>query len=684
MKRGCKMKKVKEKKHLLQVENLSVSFTNEDSITKAVNDVSYYIDNGEIVSIVGESGSGKSVSQLSVLQLLPTPPASIDSGSVLLEGEELFNYAPNSPEMRRVRGGKIGFVFQEPMTSLNPVKTIGSQLMEPIIIHTGVNEKEAKKRAIKLLKQVGIPDAEKRLGEYPHQFSGGMRQRIMVAIAIAGNPKLIIADEPTTALDVTTQAQILELLKNVTEEDGTALLLVTHNLGIVARYAQRIYVLYAGRIVESGRSEDIFTNPSHPYTRGLLNAVPRLDDSKERRLQAIDAADERLTDIGERCPFLPRCKYKRDICFNEGVPALKPSVEEGHYTACYLDREAFEEFDANIEESIRVDRREPFKDYILEVKNLSVHFPVKKGILQRKIGKLTAVDQISFKVKRGETFGLVGESGCGKTTVARSIIRLITDNEGEIIFNNKDLTQLKAAELRKERRKIQMIFQDPYSSLNPRKSAGSLVGEPLKIHRLVSSQKEYNDRVDELFRLVGLSPSMKNRVAHEFSGGQRQRIGIARALASNPDLIVCDEPISALDVSIQAQIINLLEDLQQELGLTYLFIAHDLSVVKHISDTIAVMYMGKIVEIAPCDELYSNPLHPYTQALIAAVPIPDPVVEKKRERKIIYGEVVSLINRPGGCLFSDRCPFKMDICEKEVPVTKDYGNGHCVACHKLD
>lgn len=678
------MKKVKDKKHLLQVENLSVSFKTDDSIVKAVNDVSYYIDNGEIVSIVGESGSGKSVSQLSVLQLLPTPPASIDSGSVLLEGEDLFNYAPNSPEMRRVRGGKIGFVFQEPMTSLNPVKTIGSQLMEPIIIHTGVNEKEAKKRAINLLKQVGIPDAEKRLGEYPHQFSGGMRQRIMVAIAIAGNPKLIIADEPTTALDVTTQAQILELLKNVTEQDGTALLLVTHNLGIVARYAHRIYVMYAGRIVESGRSEDIFTNPSHPYTRGLLNAVPRLDDSKERRLQAIDAADERLTDIGGRCPFLPRCKYKQDICFNKGIPNLKPSVEEGHFAACYLSRDTLEQIDKTKQVNTRIDHRVQSGDHILEVRNLSVHFPIKRGILQRKVGQLTAVDRVSFKVKRGETFGLVGESGCGKTTVARSIIRLITDNEGEIIFNNKDLTQLKAAELRKKRRKIQMIFQDPYSSLNPRKSAGSLVGEPLKIHRLVSSQKEYNDRVDELFRLVGLSPSMKNRVAHEFSGGQRQRIGIARALASNPDLIVCDEPISALDVSIQAQIINLLEDLQQELGLTYLFIAHDLSVVKHISDTIAVMYMGKIVEIAPCDELYSNPLHPYTQALIAAVPIPDPVVEKKRERKILYGEVVSLINRPGGCLFSDRCPFKMDICEKEVPVTKDYGNGHYVACHKLD
>lgn len=670
-------------KHFLQVDNLSVSFRMDETVVKAVNGISYYIDHGETVGIVGESGSGKSVSQLAAMQLIPTPPGSIDGGQVLLEGNDILKYPANGPEMRRIRGGKIGMVFQEPMTSLNPVKTIGSQIMEPIILHTGLNEKEAKERAVSLLKQVGIPDAEKRLKEYPHQFSGGMRQRIMIAIAMAGNPDLIIADEPTTALDVTTQAQILELLKSVTMNNNTALLIITHNLGIVARYAQRIYVMYMGRIVEAGKTEDIFSHPSHPYTRGLLNAIPRLDDRKDRKLKPIDPPSETPRNLTDYCPFLPRCKYRCEKCFSDGIPALQQTKEDGHFAACYLKREELDELDSKQEKMIRIDCRKLSGDNILEVKNLSVHFLVRKGLLQRKIGAITAVDQVSFSIKRGETFGLVGESGCGKTTVARSILRLITDSEGDIIFNGLHLNKMKESELRKHRQKIQMIFQDPYSSLNPRKSAGSIVGEALKIHKLVSSRQEYDRKVDELFTLVGLSPSLKNRVPHEFSGGQRQRLGIARALACNPELIVCDEPISALDVSIQAQIINLLEELQQKLGLTYLFIAHDLSVVKHISDTIGVMYLGKIVESAPCEELYDNPMHPYTKALLAAVPIPDPVVEKTRERIILKGEVVSLINRPSGCCFSDRCPEVMDICRKQAPVLKNCGKGHCVACHKF-
>ncbi|MBN2049682.1 MAG: ATP-binding cassette domain-containing protein [Spirochaetales bacterium] len=371
------------------------------------------------------------------------------------------------------------------------------------------------------------------------------------------------------------------------------------------------------------------------------------------------------------------------MCSHQGIPDLTATAEDGHFAACYLSREVLDNLDKNNCEANRIDRRKPFTDHILEIENLSVHFPIKRGILRMNAGKLTAVDQVSIKIKRGETYGLVGESGCGKTTIATSIMRLITDNEGEIIFNNLHLNRLKASELRRQRRKIQMIFQDPYSSLNPRKSAGTLVGEPLKIHKLVSTRTAYESRLDELFTLVGLSPSLKTRVAHEFSGGQRQRLGIARALASNPDLIVCDEPISALDVSIQAQIINLLEDLQQELGLTYLFIAHDLSVVKHISDTITVMYLGKIVETAPCDELYGNPLHPYTQALLAAVPIPDPMIEQTREKIIISGEVISLMNRPAGCCFSDRCPYTMDICREQVPPGKNYGKDHEVACFKL-
>ena len=670
-------------KRLLHVDNLSVSFNVNASTTKAVNNISYHINKGETVAIVGESGSGKSVSQLAVLQLLPIPPAKINSGQVLLEGDDLLKYQANDEKMREIRGGKIGMIFQEPMTSLNPVKRIGDQITESIMIHKNIDKSEARKQAIDLLKQVRIPNAEKRIDDYPHQFSGGMRQRIMIAIALAGDPKLIIADEPTTALDVTTQMQVLELLKSVTKNHDTALLLVTHNLGIVARYAERIYVMYQGRIVESGISEDIFSRPSHPYTRGLLNAVPRLDDSKDRRLRPIDVGDELSLIAHGYCPFLPRCRYRTEICFAQGVPELRECGKQNHFAACYRDVGELDEIDNQIEqESIRVDSREGRKDSILEVNNLTVSYPIQKGILNRKVGEFTAVDDVSFAIKRGDTFGLVGESGCGKTTVAKSIVRLITDNDGDIIFNGGRLDHLRGRELRMQRRKIQMIFQDPYSSLNPRKSAGALVGEPLIIHKLVSSRAEYDKRVDELFEQVGLSPDMKSRVSHEFSGGQRQRLGIARALACRPELIICDEPVSALDVSIQAQIINLLEDLQQELGLSYLFISHDLSVVKHISDTIAVMYLGKIVEIAPCEDLYDNALHPYTTALLSAVPIPDPAVEKMREREIIAGEVSNTPDRPAGCAFSNRCPYVMDICKQEVPPMKNYGNRHYAACYK--
>lgn len=672
-------------KHLLQVDNLSVSFNVDASTIKAVRNVSYYIDQGETISIVGESGSGKSVSQLATLQLLPVPPATIDSGRVLLEGEDLLQYEPHDAKMREVRGGRISMIFQEPMTSLNPVKRIGDQIMESIVIHGGVSRDQARKHAINLLKQVRIPDAERRIDDYPHQFSGGMRQRIMIAIALAGNPKLVIADEPTTALDVTTQAQVLELLKSVTEIYGTALLLVTHNLGIVARYAERIYVMYQGRIVESGRSEDIFAHPSHPYTRGLLNAVPRLDDSKDRKLRPIDAAEEIHLPAQERCPFLPRCRYRADVCFDRGVPDLEACVEDGHFAACYRSRQELDAIDRSSEgESIRIDRRNLSADQILDVKDLTVSFPIRKGLLHRKVGDFTAVDNISFAIRRGETFGLVGESGCGKTSVAKSVVRLISDHQGDIVFDGIRLSELTGAALRTERRRIQMIFQDPYSSLNPRKTAGALVGEPLIIHKLVSSRKEYDRRVDELFEQVGLSPAMRNRVPHEFSGGQRQRLGIARALACMPELIICDEPVSALDVSIQAQIINLLEDLQQELGLSYLFISHDLSVVKHISDTIAVMYLGKIVEIAPCEDLYGNALHPYTAALLSAVPIPDPAVEKARKLDVIAGEVSTSLQRPTGCYFSDRCPYVMDVCKSEAPPMVHYGNGHYAACFKIE
>lgn len=668
--------------HLYEINDLVVSFTNEEGRSIAVNGVSFYLDKGEIISFVGESGSGKSVTQLAGLQLIASPPGKIERGHIMLEGKDLLTYKQNGPELQKVRGGKVGMIFQEPMTSLDPVKTIGYQIMESVLIHHKCSKEEAQERTIGLLSDVGIPDARTRLNDYPHQFSGGMRQRIMIAIAISGDPEIIIADEPTTALDVTTQAQILDLLQDISKKRGTALLIVTHNLGIVARYAQRIYVMYAGNVVESGTAEDIFTTPCHPYTRGLLKAVPRLDDSRERKLIPIPGTPLSPANRPKGCPFAGRCKYWGEQCHGENEPPLRLVGENQHFSACVLKKEELEAFDKQEKEEV-INRGKQVGSTLLSVQDLKVYFDIRKGIFKRKIGELKVIEGISFDLRKGETIGLVGESGCGKTTVAKSILQLYPQAQGNIIFEGKDMKKLSKEELRRERKNIQMIFQDPYSSLNPRKTVEQMIGEPLKTHKLVKSSKEYFERVDELLKLVGLDPSLKERYAHEFSGGQRQRVGIARALASDPKLIVCDEPISALDVSIQAQIINLLEELQRKMGLTYIFIAHDLSVVKHISDVIAVMYLGKIVEIAPCEELYHNPQHPYTKALLAAIPIPDPMVERAREKVAIEGEVPSVVKRPAGCSFSDRCPHAIELCRREMPQYVETTKCHYTACYLM-
>ncbi len=662
-------------KHFLEVEDLHVSFMGDHGKSIAVEGVSYHVEPGEVVCFVGESGSGKSVTQLAALQLLPVPPAVIEKGRVLLDGENLMEYKANSPQMRAIRGGEIGMIFQEPMTSLNPVKTIGKQLMESIVLHLKYSNEKARARAVELLKQVGIPDPESRLKDYPHQFSGGMRQRIMIAIALAADPKVIVADEPTTALDVTTQAQILDLLTSLARKHNTALILITHNLGIVARYAQRIYVMYAGNIVEKGDSPDIFAQPSHPYTRGLLKAVPRLDDHN-RRLVPIDGLPPSPGSRRVGCQFNDRCPYASEAC--QKTQALK-AVGEQHYSACWRSLGDILQLEKKTAED-GAGINEQLGDVILNVEHLKVSYPIHKGILNRKAGELTIIDDISMFLRRGETLGLVGESGCGKSTTAKAILKLIEGTKGRVEFNGKDILPLKEKDFRPQRKNIQMIFQDPYSSLDPRTPVEKLVGEPLRIHGLVSGTEAYNRRVDELFELVGLDPSLKDRVAHEFSGGQRQRVGIARALAADPDIIICDEPISALDVSIQAQIINLLEDLQKKLSLTYLFIAHDLSVVKHISHRVAVMYLGNIVELSDSHELYANARHPYTRALLGAVPIPDPQVELTRERKMLPGEVPSVVNRPKGCCFCDRCERATNKCSFEKPPLEWDENGHAVAC----
>jgi peptide/nickel transport system ATP-binding protein len=662
------------KRPVLEIEDLHVQFVTSHGTVRAVEGVSYSVHPGEMVAIVGESGSGKSVSALAVMRLLPAGTARIPRGSVRFDGRELLQLSEE--EMRQIRGRHIAMIFQEPMTSLNPVLKIGLQITEPLTIHLNMDEKAAHARAVELLTLVGITDPESRLNQYPHQLSGGMRQRVMIAIGLACNPKLLIADEPTTALDVTIQAQILELMKDLSRRLGVAVVIITHNLGIVARYADRVNVMYAARIAESGTAARVFGRPLHPYARGLLTAVPRLDRGRSAKLATIEGAPPNLLAPPSGCRFRPRCRFAIPKC--EEVPPLEPA-EPGHLVACHRVAE-IETLDppgaaGATASKLGVEGREA---PILAIKNARKFFPVRAGFLRRS--KLVrAVNDVSLDVQRGETLGLVGESGCGKSTLGRLVLRLDEPTGGEIRFEGVDLAPLKREEMTEVRKKMQVIFQDPYSSLNPRMTVGQIVGEPIRVHGILP-KAEVDGRVAELLQVVGLFPYMALRYPHELSGGQRQRVGIARALAVNPKVIVCDEAVSALDVSIQGQVINLLEHLQQELGLTYLFIAHDLAVVRHISTKVAVMYLGRIVEYAASDELFARPKHPYTQALLAAAPIPDPVIERTRPRTIIKGELPSPLNPPKGCVFHPRCPLATEECKKDVPATRELGPGHMVAC----
>lgn len=667
--------------HLLEVRDIHTSFRTEDSPVRAVNGVSLHLDRGEIIGIVGESGSGKSVTMMSILQLV-SPPGFIESGEVYLQGENrnILEYGAESEELRGIRGGRIGMIFQEPMTSLNPVLTIGYQIQENIILHLNVGKEVAKEKAIEMLKMVKIPDAEQRFHDYPQQFSGGMRQRIMVAMAMASEPDILIADEATTALDVTTQAQLLEMIRSIAKKTNTAVILVTHNLGIVARFAERIYVMYSGSVMETANTWDIFKHSTHPYTKSLLRAIPRLDDPKDRVLIPIDGMPPNPATRPNYCPFYDRCEFRKKECAQQNAPSLV-EMREDHYSACLLSNKELAQKEIEI-------LNKPFKaspikvkqnDNVLEVRNMRKYFPIYKGVMRKKVGEVKAIEEISFDLKKGETLGIVGESGCGKTTMARCVMRVYKPEEGSINFSGVDIANFSDKQLTPYRNKIAMIFQDPFSSLDPRQTAEAIVAESLKINPDFPKNK-INDKVEELFRLVGLDPDLKDRVPHEFSGGQRQRLGIARALSSDPDIIICDEPISALDVSIQAQIINLLEDIQAKLQVSYLFIAHDLAVVKHISDRILVMYLGRIVEIADCDDLYNEPLHPYTKALLAAVPEADPEIENEKVAVPIQGEVPSIIKRPSGCPFHDRCPYAMERCKKEIPLVKNAKGNHAVAC----
>jgi peptide/nickel transport system ATP-binding protein len=662
---------------LLEVADLNVHFETSRGIVRAVEGLNFHVDRGEVVAIVGESGSGKSVSALAIMRLLPRLTART-RGRITFDGKRLLDLSDE--DMREIRGRDISMIFQEPMTSLNPLLTIGLQITEPLTIHLGMSDAQARARAVELLQLVGIPDAEGRLDQYPHQFSGGMRQRVMIAIGLACNPKLIIADEPTTALDVTIQAQILELMKNLSRKLDIALIIITHNLGVVARYADRVIVMYAARLVEQGPAEAVFHRPRHPYSMGLLRSVPRLDRPRGARLATIEGLVPNLANELKGCRFAPRCPFRIPVCDQE--PPLFPT-DTGAVSRCHRHAEIaagqIAWAAAGGGTQALADRR---AGPLLEVRGLTKHFPVRARLGHKK-SVVRAVEDVSFSIGPGETLGLVGESGCGKTTVGRLILRLEEPTSGEITFEGANLLTASAADMHAVRRKIQVIFQDPYSSLNPRMTVGQIVGEPLHVYKLASNSKAAAARVAELLGQVGLRPELAERYPHQLSGGQRQRVGIARALAMEPSFIVCDEAVSALDVSIQGQIINLLEDLQRRLGLAYLFIAHDLAVVRHISMRVVVMYFGRIMEVADRDTIYREPLHPYTKVLLDAAPVPDPTVEKARAPRLIQGELPSHTAPPAGCVFNTRCPMASEECRQVVPPLEEKKPGHFAACIKV-
>jgi peptide/nickel transport system ATP-binding protein len=647
----------------------------------AVRGIDFDVDANEVLGIVGESGSGKSVTSLAISGLLPET-AQVH-GSIQLDGVEVTTLDPEA--LRKMRGRDVGMVFQDPTTTLNPVFPIGRQVIEGQVAHGQVAPDKAAQRAVELLREVDIPDPQGRVDQYPHQFSGGMRQRAVIAMAMSGRPRLIIADEPTTALDVTVQAQVLAVLARRQADTGAAVILITHDLGVVAEVAHKVAVMYGGRIVESGPVEEIFKRPRHPYTVGLLRSIPRID-TVDARLVPIIGQPPTPSSLPSGCTFHPRCAIGRDrpLCASQD-PALR-DVGAGHASACHFTDEVAQLLaDTAPGKQPALPNGAPVAvgpaTPLLQVQDLKVFFPIKAGILRRRVGWVRAVDGVSLVVHAGETVGLVGESGCGKTTTGRAIMGLIPKSGGRVLFDGQDITGLQREGMRRVRRNMQYIFQDPYSSLNPVLSVGDIVAEPLRIHG------QYDELggarwVAELFELVGLSRTMINRYPQEFSGGQRQRIGIARALALKPRLLILDEPVAALDVSIQAQVINLLQDLQRELSLAYLFIAHDLSVVRHISDRVTVMYLGRIVEESDKSTLYAQPTHPYTQSLMSAVPVPDPGARARRKRIILEGDIPNPASPPSGCHFHPRCFKASELCRREAPRFELYQGGPTrSACH---
>jgi peptide/nickel transport system ATP-binding protein len=656
---------------LLEVTDLTVEFPGEDAVIPAVRGLSYTLAPGEVLGIVGESGSGKSVSSLAVMGLLPE--SATVNGSVRLRGQELIGLTDR--QLAKIRGNKMAMVFQDPLSALTPVYSIGDQIAETVQVHRGVSKADAFARAVELLDAVGIPNARERAKAYPHEFSGGMRQRVMIAMSIANDPDVLIADEPTTALDVTIQAQVLELLDTAREITNAGTIMITHDLGVVAGMADRIVVMYAGKAVESGPVVPVYADPRMPYTIGLLGSVPRLDRPHEP-LTPIEGSPPNVARLPEGCPFVARCPVSIPIC-STVEPTLEPTADGGRRAACHRSEEielglidGVPVFPPPAIATVRDELPREQRTVVLDVDDLAKRYPVTKGVvLRRKIGTITAVDGISFDIREGEALGLVGESGCGKTTTIMQILEMTAPEQGSVTLLGTDVSGLDRNGRRQLRRDVQVVFQDPLASLDPRLPVGDIIDEPLRAFGVSAEQRR--ERVRELLSLVGLSPEHANRYPSDFSGGQRQRIGIARALALEPKLLVLDEPVSALDVSIQAGVLNLLEDLKVRLGLSYLFVAHDLSVVRHIADRVAVMYLGRLVEIGSGDDVFERPTHPYTQALLSAVPIPDPVLERQRHRILVRGDLPDPSNLPSGCRFRLRCPLFAELPEDQQRVCID-------------
>ena len=679
---------------IMQVRDLHVSFATEAGVCRAVRGVNFDLWRGRTLGIVGESGSGKSVTALSLIGLLDDN-AKV-TGSIIMNGEELIG--KTDEEMSEIRGERIAMVFQDPLSALTPMFTIGDQIAEGLITHhPDMSKQQIHDRCVELLELVGIPQPEERLGSFPHQFSGGMRQRVMIAIAIANNPDVIIADEPTTALDVTIQAQILDVLAKAQKETGAAVVLITHDLGVVAGAADDILVMYAGRPVERASIDDVFQHPSMPYTMGLLGAVPKPHIAASQRLVPIQGNPPSLVDIPKGCPFSPRCPLATPECSLSEPNLEVVDANSGHLASC---RRLQEIIDKNMKytdvfpvpDLLPADWADVPRDQrpvTLEVDHLVKHFPLTGGgMFRRTIGQVAAVDDVTFKIRQGETLALVGESGSGKSTTLMEIMNLMKPEDGRIVVLGHDLAELKKKAERKALRKdLQIIFQDPMSSLDPRMPIYDVLAEPLKVHKW--SKEKINRRIGELMELVGLNPDYVDRFPAQFSGGQRQLISIARALATDPKELLLDEPIASLDVSIQAGIINLLEDLQAKLKISYLFVAHDLAVIRHISDRVAVMYLGQVVELGETEDVFTHPRHPYTQALLSAIPVPDPVVERTRQRIILKGDLPSPSEKHPGCRFASRCPVKLRLtpeqqkmCETKRPVlTSDDQIATEFACH---